>query len=181
MNNQIQEFFREGVRRAAPGWFIGLCRAAFGLMWLYGASWKIPPSFGQGTNTGLWYWVQQEIQYPAFTWYRGFLEGMVVPHFPAFGWLMFLLELSVGLFLLLGLFTRVSSAVGLLMSLNLLIGLAAHPTEALTTYVMMVMFHLLFITTNAGLNWGADQILLEKLANSPLRHTAWGQRVMKIL
>jgi hypothetical protein len=46
---------------------------------------------------------------------------------------------------------------------------------------MMIMFHLLFITTNAGLNWGADQILLEKLANSPLRQTAWGQRVMRIL
>jgi len=181
MPNQIAEFFREGIRRLAPGWFIGLCRFAFGLMWLYGASWKVPPSFGQGTNTGLWYWTQQEIQYPAFTWYRGFLESVVLPHFSVFGWLAFLLELSVGLFLLIGLFTRIFSAVGLLMSLNLLIGLAAHPTETLTTYILMIMFHLLFITTGAGLNWGGDQVLLEKLANSALRRTTWGRRLMKLL
>ena len=181
MPNQVTEFLREGLRRSAPGWFIGLCRIALGLIWLYSASWKTPPTFGQGTNAGLWYWVQQTIQYPAFTWYGNFLEGVVVPHFVLFGWLVFLLELSVGLSLLIGLFARVSSALGVLLSLNLLIGLAAHPAKAIETYVMMILFHLLFMTTNAGLNWGTDQILLEKLANSPLRQTAWGKRLIKIL
>lgn len=176
MSNQIQEFFREGLRRPAPGWFIGLCRLAIGLMWLYGASWKIPPSFGQETNTGLWYWIQRAIQYSAFSWYRGFLESVVVPHFNLFGWLVFLLELSVGLSLLFGLFTRVFSAAGFLMSLNLLIGL-----EGRLTFVLIALFHLLFITTNAGLNWGLDQVLLEKLANSTLRQTVWGRRLMKLL
>lgn len=181
MPNQIAEFFREGRRRPAPAWFIGLCRLALGLMWLYSARWKTPPSFGQGTDTGLWYWVQQGIQYPAFPWYRSFLESVVLPNFTTFGWLAFLLELSVGLFLLAGLLTRIFSMVGLLISLNLLIGLAAHPTETPRTYILMIMFHLLFITTNAGLNWGLDQILLEKLANSALRRTSWGQRLMKFL
>jgi len=178
---QLTEFFQEGRRRLAPGWFIGLCRVAFGLMWLYGASWKIPPSFGQGTNTGLWYWIQQQIQYPTFPWYRSFLESVVVPNFSGFGWLLFLLEFSVGLFLLIGLFTRIASAVGLFMSLNLLIGLAAHPCEMSTTYILMTLFHMLFITTNAGLNWGIDQLLLEKLANSALRRTSWGQKLIKML
>jgi len=181
MTNQIAEFFREGRRRLAPGWFIGLCRLGFGLMWLYSASWKLPPSFGQGANTGLWYWVQQAARYPTFGWYRSFLQGVVMPHFSLFGWLVFLLELAVGLFLLIGLFTRIFAAVGLLMSLNLLIGLAAHPTRTSEAYVMMIMFHLLFITANAGLNWGGDQVLLEKLANSSLRQTAWGRRLMRIL
>ncbi len=181
MNNQVQEFFREGRRRSTPTWFIGLCRIAFGLMWLYGASWKIPPSFGQDANTGLWHWVQQAIQHPAFTWYGNFLEGVVVPHFALFAWLALLLELLVGLSLLVGLFTRISSALGLLMSLNLLIGLAAHPAKTAVTYTMMIMFHLLFIITNAGLNWGIDQVLLEKLANSPLRQTTWGKRMIRIL
>jgi len=181
MPNRIAEFFREGLRRPAPGWFIGLCRLAFGLMWLYGAGWKIPPSFGQGANTGLWYWIQQQIQYPTFAWYRSFLENMVVSHFSVFGWLVFLLEFSVGLFLLIGLFTRICSVVGLLMSLNLLIGLAAHPRETIVTYIMMALFHTLFITTNAGLNWGVDQVLLEKLANSALYRTPWGRRLIKIL
>jgi uncharacterized membrane protein YphA (DoxX/SURF4 family) len=181
MPNRIVEFFREGLLRPAPGWFIGLCRFAFGLMWLYGASWKIPPSVGRSTNAGLWYWLQQEIQYPAFSWYLGFLESVVVPNLSVFGWLAFLLEFFVGLFLLIGLFTRLSSVVGLLLSLNLLIGLAAHPREAILTYIMMILFHMVFITTNAGLNWGLDQILLEKLANSALRQTAWGRALIKVL
>jgi len=181
MVNQIAEFFHEGRRRPAPGWFIGLCRILFGLLWLYCASWKAPPFFGQGTGTGLWYWVQQAIQYPALAWYGRLLDGVVVPNFFFFGWLLFLLELSVGLSLLVGFFARVSSALGLFMSINLLIALAAYPPLSFATYVMMIMFHLLFITANAGLNWGVDQILLEKLANSPHRQTVWGQRLMKIL
>jgi thiosulfate dehydrogenase [quinone] large subunit len=181
MTNQIAEFFKEGLRRPAPAWFIGLCRIAIGLMWLYGASWKIPPSFGRETNTGLWYWIQQALQHSAFPWYRAFLEGVVAPNLTTVGCLVFLLELGVGLFLLIGLLTRIFSAVGLLMSLNLLIGLAARSAEARMAYVMMVMFHVLFISANAGLNWGVDQLLLEKLANSSLRQTAWGRRLMKIL
>ncbi|UCC62763.1 MAG: hypothetical protein JSV36_18750 [Anaerolineae bacterium] len=181
MINQIVEFFREGRRRHAPAWFIGLCRILFGLLWLYCASSKAPPSFGQGTGTGVWYWVQQATQYPALAWYGSFLDSVVVPNFSFFGWLLFLLELSVGLSLLVGFFARVSSALGLLMSVNLLIALAAYSTLSFTIYAMMIMFHLLFITTNAGLNWGVDQILLEKLANSPRRQTVWGRRLMKIL
>jgi len=181
MPNLVVEFFREGRRRPAPAWFIGLCRLAFGLMWLYGASWKMPPSFGQGADTGLWYWIQQQIQYPTFPWYRSFLENVVVPHFYLSGWLVFLLEFSVGFFLLIGLFTRIASAVGLLMSLNLLIGLAASPCGMSLTYVLMALFHVLFITTGAGLNWGIDQLLLEKLANSALRRTSWGEKLIKML
>ncbi len=181
MTNQVTEFFREGLRRSAPGWFVGLCRIAVGLMWLYGASWKMPPSFGQGTNTGLWYWIQQEIQHSAFPWYRSFLEGVVVPHFTTVGWLVFFFELGVGFFLLIGLFTRLFSAAGLVMSLNLLLGLAANSVETRIAYAMMALFHALFITANAGLNWGMDQVLLEKLANSSLRRTTWGRWLMKIL
>jgi thiosulfate dehydrogenase [quinone] large subunit len=181
MSKQMAEFFREGLRRSAPGWFIGLCRIAFGLMWLHSASWTAPPSFGQGTGTGLWHWIQQAIQYPAFAWHGRFLGDVVLPYFSFFGWLLFLLELSVGLLLLVGLFVRVFSTIGALMSLSLLLGLAAHPAKSFTTYAMMVMFHLLFITTNAGLNWGLDQVLLEKLANSSFRQTPWGRRLMRVL
>ena len=118
MKIQIQEFFREGCHRSVPGWFIGLCRIAFGLMWLYSASWKVPPFFGQETGSGLWYWVQQEIRHPAFRWYGGFLESVVMPHLALFGWVVFLLELCVGLSLLVGLFVRVFSALGVLVSLK---------------------------------------------------------------
>jgi hypothetical protein len=182
MHNQIQEFFREGYRRPAPGWFIGLCRLAFGLMWLYSARGNVPPSFGSETDTGLWYWTQQGIQHTAFSWHRALLENVVLPNLVPFGWLSFLLQLSIGFFLVAGLFTRIFSAAGLLLSLCLAIGLAGRPTgEGPMAFILAALFQLLFITTNAGLNWGLDQMLLEKLANSPLRRTSWGRRLMKIL
>jgi len=181
MPNQVLEFLREGRRRPAPGWFIGLCRVLFGLIWLVNAGWKSPPDFGRQAGAGLWYWVQQAIQYPALPWYGAFLENVVLPNLGFFGWLILVGELGVGIFLALGLLTRFFATLGLLLSVNLLVAFAAHPTQTSATYWMMILFHALFIATNAGLNWGSDQILLEKLANSALRRTTWGRRLIGFL
>lgn len=181
MRNQILEFFREGRRHLAPGWFIGLCRVFFGAMWLYNASGKTPPDFGQAAGAGLWEGIQQAVQHAAFPWYRAFLEATVTSHLAFWGWLLLLSELAVGISLVLGLFTRLFATLGLLLSVNLLVAFAAHPTRTSATYWFMILFHALFIATNAGLNWGLDQILLEKLANSPLRRTTWGQALIRYL
>jgi thiosulfate dehydrogenase [quinone] large subunit len=181
MRNQVLEFFREGRRRPAPGWFIGLCRVFFGAMWLYNAGGKAPPDFGQTTGAGPWGGIQQAVQYAAFPRYQTFLESVVAPNLAFWGWLLFLSELAVGLFMVLGLFTRLFAALGLLLSVNLWVATAAHPTQTGATYWPMILFHALFIATNAGLNWGLDQILLEKLANSSLRRTAWGRRLIRYL
>ncbi len=181
MTNQLAEFFKGGLRRTAPGWFVGLCRIGFGLLWLYGASWKLPPLFDPAAPSRLGRWLQLAAQSAPLAGYRSFVTEVVIPHQAFFGWLLFLLELVVGLMLALGFLTRLSALLGLLMSLNLLCALAGSSAEARLAYAMMAAFHGLFIATNAGLNWGVDHILREKLANSALRRTARGRLLLKIL
>jgi len=180
MTNQFADFFKGGLRRTAPGWFVGLCRIGFGLLWLYGASWKLLP-FDPAASSRLGRWLQLAAQSAPLAGYRSLVTEVVIPHQAFFGWLLFLLELVVGLMLTLGLLTRLSALLGLLMSLNLLYALAGVSAEARLAYAMMAAFHGLFIAANAGLNWGVDQLLREKLANSALRHTACGRLLLKIL
>jgi uncharacterized membrane protein YphA (DoxX/SURF4 family) len=57
-----------------------------------------------------------------YPWYEAFLAQVVAPHRELFGYLVMTGEILVGLCLLLGLFTRLGAAVGLLMLLNYLLG-----------------------------------------------------------
>jgi thiosulfate dehydrogenase [quinone] large subunit len=57
-----------------------------------------------------------------YPWYKAFLTGYVVPHRELFGYLVTAGEILVGVCLLLGLFTRFSAIVGLLMMVNYYLG-----------------------------------------------------------
>lgn len=163
----LREFFLEGLRRRVPGFPLGICRITIGLMWLGAASWKAPPDFGQMTDSGLWAWTMQALQHPTVSFYQLWLERVVLPNFSFFGYLLLILELYVGVSLLLGLFTRLPSAVGFLLSLNLLLALSGVPGECPWTYIMMILFHFTFVVSSPGQNWGLDQIWMENMANWP--------------
>ena len=115
-------------------------------------------------------YLQLEAQYPAFAIYGRFVEAVVIPNFTLFAWLIFLAELLVGLSLLTGTLTRLGAAVGLLLALNLGVGMLAVPNEWPWSYVMLAMFHFLFLMTAAGRVLGVDAILRRRLpARSTLR------------
>ncbi len=177
----VKEFIREGYTHRVQGYPIGLCRMIVGIVWLGAASWKLPPDFGQATNSGLWAWVQQAANYPALGLYGAFLEKVVIPHFTFFGYLLLVLELYAGILLFLGLLTRLPSVLGILMSLNLMAAMSAVPGECPWTYVFLVMFHLTFFITRAGRNWGLDQVLLEKTANWPDVWSTWRRVVLALV
>jgi thiosulfate dehydrogenase [quinone] large subunit len=177
----VKEFVREGRTNTVKGYPIGLCRMIIGIMWLGSAFWKLPPDFGQTTNSGLWAWVQQAAQYPSLGLYGTLLEKVVIPHFTFFGYLLFVLELFTGLLLFLGLLTCLPSVLGVLMSLNLMVAMLAVPCECPWTYIFLVMFHLIFFITRAGRNWGLDQILLEKTANWPDVWSTWRRIVLALV
>ncbi len=170
---KLKEFLRQSYYHRVPGLSIGLCRIAIGLMWIRAASWKTPPDFGQATDSQLWAWTQQAIQHPTFGWYKAFLEGMVLPHFVFFGYLLLALELYTGLSLAVGFLARLSAAIGLLLSLNLFIAMSSVPYEWPWAYFMLIMFHFIFLLTGPGQNLGLDQILLEKMANWPTSRASW--------
>jgi thiosulfate dehydrogenase (quinone) large subunit len=141
----------------APVWPIALCRIAIGILWLTAVVWKLPPNFIplEGLRS-LKEWMELEVQYPVVPFYGQFVQAIVLPNFTLFAWATFIVELLIGLGLLLGLFTRAAAILGLLMSLNLAIGLMAVPNEWPWSYLMLVLFQILFIFTDPGRVWGLD-------------------------
>ena len=146
-------------RQTVPMWPIALARIAIGALWLFSLRWKLPPNFMPATGPGLMDWLEAEAQYPAVPLYGHLVERFVIPHFTPFAWAIFLAELLVGLSLLTGTFTRIGAALGLLMALNLGIGLLDVPGEWPWSYVMLAMWHGLFLVAAAGRLWGVDQWL----------------------
>lgn len=112
-------------------------------------------------------WMQLEVQYPAFAFYGDFVESIVIPNFTLFAWLIFPGELIIGLMLLTGTGTRLAGTLGFLMLVHLGIGLLEVPGEWPWSYMMMAMWHALFVVTAAGRVAGVDGLLRRRLPSSP--------------
>ena len=151
-------------------WPLALARMAMGVLWLFSLRWKLPPDFMPENGRGLMDWLNLEVEHAAFGFYGSFVESVVLPNFTAFAWIIFLAELVVGLMLLTGTLSRLAGLLGLLMSINLGIGLLEVPGEWPWSYAMMAMWHGFFIVGGPGRLWGVDGWLWERIsAESPLR------------
>lgn len=140
-----------------PLWPIALARILIGLLWLLSLRWKLPPDFmPMGDQRSLMEWLQLETQYPAFSFYGNFTANVIIPNFRLFAWLIFMAELLTGLSLLTGTLTRFGAGLGLLMSINLGLGLLEVPGEWPWSYLMMAMWHGVFVVTAPGRLWGGD-------------------------
>lgn len=73
---------------------------------------------------------------------------------------MFIVELVVGLSLLTGTATRLGAAIGLLLALNLGVGLLDVPGEWPWSYAMLAMWHGLFVVSGPGRVWGVDEVIV---------------------
>ena len=144
------------LKTQAPLWPIAGSRILIGILWLYSLRWKLPPVFAPSEGLGLMDWLLLEVQHPAFSFYANFVETVVIPNFTFFAWIIFLSELLVGLSLLTGILTRLGGTIGLLMALNLGIGLLEVPGEWPWSYVMLAMWHGTFVVTGAGRLWSVD-------------------------
>ncbi len=127
-----------------------------GVLWLFSLRWKLPPDFAPDVGRGLMDWLLLLVQHPAFTLYADLVNTVVLPNFTFFAWIIFLSELLVGASLLTGTMTRLGGAIGLLMSINLGIGLLEVPGEWPWSYMMMAMWHGTFVVTAPGRRWGVD-------------------------
>jgi len=147
--------------QTAPLWPISGTRIIIGILWLFSLRWKLPPNFMPSNPElrGLMDWLLLQVEHPAFGFYAEFVNNIVIPNFFLFAWLIFLTELFVGLSLLTGTVTRLGAFVGLIMSLNLGIGLLEVPGEWPWSYAMMAMFHGIFLFTAPGRVLGVDKWL----------------------
>lgn len=146
-------------------WPISLSRILIGILWLLSLRWKLPPDFSPASGRGLMDWFLLEVEHPLFAFYGQIVESVVIPNFIFFASIIFLSELLVGLSLLTGTLTRLGAAIGLLMSLNLAIGLLEVPGEWPWSYAMMAMWHGTFVITAPGRLWGIDSLLQQRIAN----------------
>lgn len=158
----------KSFQKTTPLWPIAISRIMIGILWLFSLRWKLPPDFAPDTGRGLLDWLQLEVQHAAFSFYGDFVSSVVIPNFTFFAWIIFLTELLVGLSLLTGTFTRLGGTVGVLMALNLGIGLLEVPGEWPWSYVMLAMWQGTFVVAGAGRLWGVDGWLQERMTAVPL-------------
>ena len=156
------------LKTQAPLWPIAGSRILIGILWLFSLRWKLPPNFAPSDGLGLMDWLLLEVQHPAFGSYADFVERIVIPNFTFFAWIIFLSELLVGLSLLTGTLTRLGGTIGLLMALNLGIGLLEVPGEWPWSYVMLAMWHGTFVVVGAGRLWGVDVWLRSRFPDNSL-------------
>jgi len=151
-------------------WPIGLARIVYGVLWWQQSKWKVPSDdFGRKSGGGLWYWVQQEIQYPTVQAYKDFLVNVMIPNWSFFGYMTLVTETFIGVTLILGLFTRLGALVALGMAANITIGILSVPHEWGWTYTMLIMLAAIFLLTGAGRSFGVDAVLGPRLEQAGAR------------
>jgi hypothetical protein len=158
-----------------PGWrILALTRIATGFMWFQQTLWKLPPDWG-GPG-GLRFWVEQSGTY-APSWYRSFVNGVVLPNFSIFAPQIWLGETVIAITLIVGICARGGALLSALMALNLYFANSKVPHEWYWSYLFIMMLGLIFFGTRAGRYWGVDQWLVPRVR-------AWhdsGSRVAGIL
>jgi thiosulfate dehydrogenase [quinone] large subunit len=165
---------------AGTAYALALLRIAFGILWLQQAGWKIPlwttPSdFGLARGDGLYFWTQEMVKYSFLPPHKFFVEAVVLQNFVLFGWMTLLTELFIGVSHLLGIVTRLGALAALGMSMNLWIGLARHPNEWPWSYLMMIGFAILFVSTHAGRVFGLDGWLARRTGESAQAERPWAR------
>jgi len=167
---------RDPTQRATVHVWTWLSRVSIGIMWWVQSLWKLPPTYTDrpdGTG-GLRFWVGEMARYAAYPWHRDFLRDVLQPHFYLFAPQVYFSEVLIAVSLILGVFSRLGAFLGLLLAVNLYLGLYRDPHEWLWTYVFLIIIQLLFFLYRPGRSLGLDAILLRRLAET--QPTAgWGR------
>ena len=146
-------WFRDPRQRTPRCLGIWVLRFLTGTMWWQQTLWKIPPNFD-----GLKYWMQQEADHAAIAVQATLVANIVLPNISVFGPLVYAIELVIGVSLLLGLAARAGAILGLLMALNLWLGLYSAPGEWPWTYMFLIIIQAWFAIDPPGRCLGADAL-----------------------
>ena len=146
------------VRERTYLWYIALLRIYVGYYFLLQGYRKFERNFPKGD------WVGRQVGDIAgadlYPWYKRFLLDYVVHHQELFGYLVMVGELAIGACLLLGLFTRFSSIIGLLMLVNYFLGPGMVRGGVTMAHQQIFIVSLaIFILSNPGRALGLDGLL----------------------
>ena len=147
---------REPAQRTPRTVGVAILRLIMGVMWWQQSLWKIPPNYD-----GLLFWMQQMVAHSPIPLQVSMVDRIMVPHIGVFGPLVYLLEVLIGVSLMLGVFTRVFAGLGLLMALNLWVGLYSAPNEWPWTYGYLIVIQILFVIDPPGRRLGLEKSIAE--------------------
>lgn len=139
-------------------WYIALLRIYTGYYFVQQGIRKFQRDFPHGD------WIGRQIgdiaSLDLYPWYKSFLVNYVVPHHELFGYLVAIGEIAVGGCLLLGLFTRLSAAVGLFMMINYILGPgAARGGAVIALPQAFAVCLVVFLLSNPGRALGLDGLI----------------------
>ena len=142
---------------------IAAVRIATSVFFLLFGEYKVAgPGFAHG---GFQTYLRDYIATTAVSFYRPFLVDMVLPHAVFFGYMVGIIELSIGICLLVGLWVQPACIVGIVFLLNLTLASwwdAGHGVPVwryfgarLDTLPLLLLL-VIFFAADAGKIWGLD-------------------------
>ena len=146
---------------------VAAVRIATGVFFLFFAEYKLADSAFART-TFPQQWLAEFISQGAVDFYRVFLQSVVLPHHVLFGYAVGVVELFIGFSLVLGLWVRPASVLGVLHMISLTLATWWEPGRNLPTWryfgaeldhLPLLFLFLIFLTAKAGRTWGLDAVL----------------------
>ena len=138
-------------------------RIATSLFFLFFGEYKLAgPGFAHG---GFQTYLREYINNSSVGFYRPVLAGLLLPHAVFFGYTVGVIELLVGVSLLLGLWVRPASVLGILFLLNLTLAAWWEPGHGVPIWryfgarldtLPLLLLLLIFFVADAGRVWGCD-------------------------
>ncbi len=138
-------------------------RIATSVFFLFFGEYKVAgPAFAHGLFQG---WLQGFINGEAVGWYGRFLSAVVLPHAVVLGYVVGIVELAIGFSLLLGLWVRPLSIVGILYMINLTLATWFGPGHGADwwkylgnnlDHLPLLLLFVVFYAGRAGETWGLD-------------------------
>ena len=138
-------------------------RIATSVFFLLFGEYKVAgPAFAHG---GFQNYLHEYIASSAVSFYRPVLSELVLPHAVFFGYLVGVVELVVGISLLIGLWVRPASVLGILFLLNLTLAAWWEPGHGAPLWryfgarldtLPLLLLLIIFFAADAGCVWGLD-------------------------
>jgi thiosulfate dehydrogenase (quinone) large subunit len=147
-----------------------LARAALALLRVYlGVVFLIAvlPKLREDFTPGLTGFVERMAMERSHLFYREFLQEVVLPNAHLFAVLVTWGELLVGVSLILGLMTRLSATVALLLTVNYMFAKGAWPWTPSSNDAAFAAISLALVIGAAGRTLGLDSILARRWPRSP--------------
>jgi len=155
----MENFLAAKTQRVPLAW-ISLLRILLGVLFL--TTWGSNLSKGFYTPDGLVDFftnVFPQAENP-LTWYAAFIDGVILPISGTFAPFQLVTEFLIGLFLLLGLLTPLTSAAGFIFIFNTFLATFGHDWP--WSYGMLLAMLAIVLITRAGRSLGIDNLLFQR-------------------